>query len=587
MIISVNRNYIWSKIFVEELVSNSVKYVCISPGSRSTPLSIAFSENKEIKTFVNIDERSSGFFALGLAKKTGFPVAVVTTSGTAVAELFPAVIEAFYSRVHLIICSADRPIHLLDCGANQTIKQDELFGKHVKMFYNLGLPDLSKLRMNQLKTIAFRASEFIHNNDKGPVHLNFPFSKPLEPDSYTDGIDDEILAGFKDIKLNSLKNSKLNEYSSSQFSELLSKSKRPIIIIGPSNYSEMFFKQINIFANKYKVPIFIDAASGLRYKSSFHENFIVNFPNFLRIKSIQNLLNPDVLISIGKVPTSNYLSEFIKSKDCIKISIDNYGDSNDTSHSSSFFIKHSEEKVIEFLNQKRVLFEDEFAIKDWFLKILEYEQISERFKEDYLNSTDDFFEANIITELIKNINTNDNIFVSNSLAIRDFDYFSSLSDKLFNIYFNRGASGIDGIIATTAGIAASSEKSKTYLYLGDLAFFYDATSMYILKNLKLNVDIILINNDGGGIFEMLPVSKNSDYFEKLFKTPIDLNISKLVEAFSGQYYRIEELKDFSHLVRDKSETFRVFEFLIDSKKSADYRKEYWKQLSEIIEKRLF
>ena len=193
MKIKVNRNNLWARIFIDQLAALGVQYACISPGSRSTPLTFTLSKNRKIKSFVHIDERSSAFFALGLAKATGKPVIIVTTSGTAVAELYPAIIEAYQQRVPLIICTADRPSELIGTGANQTINQHNIFKNHIRWFRDLGLPSISETGLYHLQKIAIKAYQISLIEDRGPVHLNFPFRKPLEPFSYTDDVNKSIL----------------------------------------------------------------------------------------------------------------------------------------------------------------------------------------------------------------------------------------------------------------------------------------------------------------------------------------------------------------------------------------------------------
>lgn len=184
----INRNYFLASLFVKQLEVPQIKNVCISPGSRNTPLTLAFAENKKFKKYIHIDERSSGFFALGLAKQTNKPVVLITTSGTAVAELYPAIIEAYQQRIPLIVCTADRPAYLKNTGANQTINQENIFRNHIRKFWNVGLPSLTKKKLfsftKKINEIIFLATE----KDKGPVHINFPFEKPLEPNSFTDTI---------------------------------------------------------------------------------------------------------------------------------------------------------------------------------------------------------------------------------------------------------------------------------------------------------------------------------------------------------------------------------------------------------------
>ena len=180
----VNSNFICVKLFVDQLAKEGLQHVCISPGSRNTPLTAAFAANNKIKTFVNIDERSSAFFALGFAKSTNIPVAIVTTSGTAVAELYPAIIEAFQSRVPLIICTADRPYFLRKSGANQTINQQNIFRNHIRWFHEMSLSSLTRKNLIEFRKTARSALYISTELNQGPVHINFQFEKPLEPSTW-------------------------------------------------------------------------------------------------------------------------------------------------------------------------------------------------------------------------------------------------------------------------------------------------------------------------------------------------------------------------------------------------------------------
>ena len=175
----VNKNIFYAQLFIDQLVELGVKYACISPGSRSTPLTLAAANNKKIKKYVIVDERSSGFFALGLAKSADSPVLIITTSGTAAAELYPAIIEAYYSRVPLIICTADRPAKLRNSGANQTIDQDNLYANHTRFYQDAGLPSLTLARLKKLKSLSHTAFFIASEQNKGPVHINFPASLVL------------------------------------------------------------------------------------------------------------------------------------------------------------------------------------------------------------------------------------------------------------------------------------------------------------------------------------------------------------------------------------------------------------------------
>ena len=245
MQIKINRNYIWSNILVDQLAECGVKYACISPGSRSTPLTYSISQNIKIKTFVQVDERSSGFFALGLAKKSNSPVIVITTSGTATAELYPAIIEAYQSRVPLIVCTADRPSYLRNTGANQTINQDNIYKNHIRFFYDTGLPDLTLKSIKKFKGLLIKAFDIANRTDKGPVHFNLPFEKPLEPDSFTDTIEEKLLLETLAEEYSVKNKCKTNNQTRVNINALVSalrKSDFGLITIGAGNFDQSFFR---------------------------------------------------------------------------------------------------------------------------------------------------------------------------------------------------------------------------------------------------------------------------------------------------------------------------------------------------------
>ncbi|HUX59756.1 MAG TPA: 2-succinyl-5-enolpyruvyl-6-hydroxy-3-cyclohexene-1-carboxylic-acid synthase, partial [Ignavibacteriaceae bacterium] len=244
MKIQVNRNILWSETFVRELVSCGVKYASLSPGSRNTPLTLAFAQNKKIKSFVHVDERSSGFFALGIAKATNSPVAIVCTSGTATAELYPAIIEAYQQRIPLIVCTADRPPELRGRGANQTINQNNLYKNHIRWFYDAGLPEMTIERISKLKEETNKAFHKCLFSAKGPVHINFPFKKPFEPKTFTNEIDEDTLRFAENTAKNNLYALPESESTISRkswindISKLVSARTQGIIIVGPGNFGK-------------------------------------------------------------------------------------------------------------------------------------------------------------------------------------------------------------------------------------------------------------------------------------------------------------------------------------------------------------
>ena len=247
MKIKVNRNILWAQIFIDQLTALGVRYACISPGSRSTPLTYVLSKNRRIKSFIHIDERSSAFFALGLAKASSKPVIVVTTSGTAVAELYPAIIEAYQQRTPLIICTADRPSELIGTGANQTINQHNIFKNHIRWFRDLGSPSMSETGLHHLQKMAIKAYQISLTEDRGPVHLNFPFRKPLEPFSYTDVVNKKI-SRIKPQRVSNNKSTQPTNGSdiiktTGRLTDELAKTNKGIIIAGPMEYDRELIKR--------------------------------------------------------------------------------------------------------------------------------------------------------------------------------------------------------------------------------------------------------------------------------------------------------------------------------------------------------
>ena len=302
MLIKINRNGFWANIFFDQLAECGVKYACISPGSRSTPLTYALSQNKKIKSYVIIDERTSGFFALGLANITNSPVLIITTSGTAAAELYPAIIEAYQNRVPLIICTADRPAYLRNSGANQTINQNHLYNNHVRFFYDTALPTIELKKIKQLKTTAKNIFDICSVKDIGPVHINFPFEKPLEPNSFTDEIEEKILLesladdyNHQQTKIEANENQKHVKL----ISNLLKKRVVGLITVGPGNFSNSFYDSLEIFSVKFSLPVFADASSSFRFKSNALSNLISNYDALLRSESFIKMFKPKFVLHFG------------------------------------------------------------------------------------------------------------------------------------------------------------------------------------------------------------------------------------------------------------------------------------------------
>lgn len=627
MKLSINRNIVWCDLFVSRLAELGVRNVCISPGSRSTPLTLAFASNKKIKSFAIVDERSSAFFALGLAKKTDTPVAVVTTSGTAVAELYPAIIEAYYQRVPLIICTADRPPSLRNSGANQTINQQNIFKNHIRFFADAGLPNVKRLfDVVQFAEDAIRYSCFI---EKGPVHLNFSFEKPFEPKSYTDKIDvtaiqkvfSNLSFELENLTQGGIRTSllpcgqagreKLSAQTKINFEALakkFSKTERGLIIVGSNRYEKEFENLLNQLSLALSYPIYIDGSSSLRFGRLSQKNTIDNLTALVRVKNFQKHYDPELIIQFGGTPTSNVMLEFFKNSKAEKILANEFGDRNDPSLTAKIVLRISPSEFCESVIQR--IEKNRNQESCWLADLRAMNKIAGEEKERLIEGAEFPFEGRVVTELLEVLPDKSNLMISNSLPIRDVDFFASPNysrrsptptqdvriphvcrqgrlsgtyggfPKQINVYTNRGASGIDGINSTALGIAKAS-KEPTYLIVGDLAFYHDMNGLHNAIKYKIPLTVVLINNGGGGIFESLPISDYKEYFRENFLTPLNIDFKKFINAYGGNFIRTKSWKDFREKIKSssKKKTLTVIEILTDAKKSKMQRQNFWNSVA--------
>lgn len=571
----INRNFFWADLFVNQISNYGIKHICISPGSRSTPLTLAFAQNRKFKKFVHVDERSAGFFALGLAKQTGFPTVIVTTSGTAVAELYPAIIEAYIQRIPLIICTADRPESLQNTGANQTINQNNIYANHIRYFADFGLPSLKRNKLKHYVKKIQTGLEISGLIDIGPVHFNFPFIKPLEQNSFTDNISYKMSEFLLNPMKQNYRQKSYNQIIKNTVS-LIKKSNKPIIHCGWDNFSPDFYSNLVKFSIKNKIPLFVDGTSELRFIKKNNISIIVNHNAF--IENIKK--EPDLIIQFGNAPTSQKMLKYINEFKAQRILINQYGDLKDPS------VKKGKLFTIDPTDLLLKLNEQTFPNKiknDWFNQILTIDKQCEFKKNKIINISSFGLEPRIIPEILKLIPDNSNLFISNSLPIRDFDLFASKKQKNIKIYTNRGASGIDGIISTASGIASQS-KFNTYLLIGDLAFYHNISALSTINEMNISLTIILINNNGGGIFNSLPIAEESN-FEKYFITAQNLEFGKIVKAFGGNYYFSKTWNSFKSFFNKSTfeKSFSVIELKTNPKKSVELRKKYLSKIKESIE----
>lgn len=522
--LKINRNIFWSNLFIDYLVDSGINSACISPGSRSTPLTFVTVSNRLIKSYAIIDERSSAFFALGLSKSSQTPTLIITTSGTAVAELYPAIIEAHQSRTPLIVCTADRPAYLRNTGSNQTINQNNIFKNHIRFSADIPIMEINRNNIKNFLSLVSKGINICLNEDVGPIHFNFQFEKPFEPDSYTD----KISLGLIDYstKVLSGKNEKDIEKPTKSFSAYSKFEYKNIslITIGSGDFEKNFIKKLNDFTKKYNIPVFADISSGLRTNSLELDNLIYNYDTLLRNVELENLFKPKNIIHFGRNITSTALEDFLIKSKSKRIIVNEFGDRFDSTK-KAMIIKSEPVSFLKSLAERSLINNS----KDILSTLLKLDLEIESIKSNIFSNR--FSEVEVMKRITEELPENSQIFIGNSLPIRDFDFFIGNSNKKFNIFTNRGASGIDGLISTAAGICTSNRK-PTYLVLGDLSFYYDMNSLLLLKKFNIPLKIIIINNNGGRIFEYLPISNYRNVFNKFFLTPTNLDFKKVADTFS-------------------------------------------------------
>ena len=523
--------------FVDELARVDVRHAVISPGSRSTPLSMLMSKHPDMAVHMNIDERSAAFYALGLAKATRKPVALVCTSGTAAANYMPAVVEAHYSRVPLIVITSDRPHELREVGAPQAIDQTQLYGKYVKWTCDLALPDGRDTSIRYVRNVAKRAFVTALQSPSGPVHLNVPIQEPLVPvmdrDFFDRGrIGERGSLAFDDGKMiasDSLMDDLVN---------LVTKAKRGIIVCGEMHNCSFRESALSLSA-ALQYPILADPLSQLR--SCSKDGVVETYDMFLRVDKIQEELRPEVIIRFGAMPVSKPLTLFIKKLEGIhQIVVDGGAGWREPTGMATQMV-YSDEAL--FCERLAARVGEDVNVKDssWMDKWLEVNETTKKallsIKED-----DSMNEGRIFSELQELLPAGTNLFVGNSMPIRDCDTFFHCMEKSVKIYANRGANGIDGVVSTALGVSAAGE--PTVLVIGDLSFFHDMNGLLAARMLKRDMTIIIVNNDGGGIFSFLPQSNEKECFEELFGTPHGLDFSHVIEMYGGRFSRVRDWRQF-------------------------------------------
>jgi 2-succinyl-5-enolpyruvyl-6-hydroxy-3-cyclohexene-1-carboxylate synthase len=546
---------------VDELARAGLTDACLAPGSRSAPLAVALAEHPAIRLHVHLDERSAGFFALGAAKAAGRPAAVLCTSGTAAANLHPAVVEADHGRVPLLVLTADRPPVLRATGANQAIDQLKLYGDGVRLFREVGAPDESAAGPDDRgagrywRSLTSQAWAAALGPPAGPVHLNLAFAEPLLPDP----LDGTPAPGRPDgAPWTVVARPSLAPAPSevATLADTVRASPRGLLVIGWG--AGVHPAAVDAFARAAGWPVLADPLSGARRGP----NAVSTYDSLLRVEAFAGEHRPDLVMRVGAGPTSKALSGWLD--DAVpQVVVDPEAGWPDPGRTASRRLVADPGALLAAVAATLAGGQD-----DWMARWRAADAIARRAIDELLDGSEEPFEGRVARDLVAGLPDGATLVVGSSMPVRDVDAFAAPREGL-RLLANRGASGIDGLVATTLGVAAAGQ-GPTAALLGDLALLHDASSLLGATRRDPGAVLVVCDNDGGGIFSFLPHARlPADRFEALFGTPHGLDLADLGHAAGVPVQRLTKASELLPTLDRALATGRTEILLVPSDRAAN------------------
>ncbi len=590
-----NTNTLWASILVETLQRLGLTTAVICPGSRSAPLTIAFAQNNQIETIPILDERSASFFALGIAKKSSLPVALICTSGTAAANFYPAIIEARESRIPLLIFTADRPPELRDCHAGQAIDQVKMYGNYLNWQVELAIPSAEIAMLGYLRQTIVYAWDRSQFPTPGPVHLNIPFRDPLVPISdiavealETEFNSEDFFAGLEPIVGETSTPPSQGGHGGTAPTrggvgstiEQWQKCSRGIIIAGVAQpqFPEKYCSAIAQISQLLNWPVLAEGLSPLRNYAQLNPHLISTYDLILRNRELADKLTPEIAIQIGDLPTSKELRNWLEKTQPKRYIIDPSHHNFDPLHGKTIHLRTSVENLATILTQIPLLLKgglggDLASFASEYFQLWDNTETQVRQTIDQkISAINNIIEPKVSWLLSQILPAKTPIFISNSMPVRDVEFFWKPNNLEIKPFVNRGANGIDGTLSTALGIAHHNQSS--ILLTGDLALLHDTNGFLINHKFVGHLTIVLINNNGGGIFEMLPVAKFDPPFEEFFATPQHINFAQLCVTYGVEHEIIDDWKQLKQkLVSLPNNGIRVLELPTDRRSDAKWRQD--------------
>lgn len=531
---------------VDALVAAGVRDAVICPGSRSTPLALALRMAGGLRVRVLYDERAAGFFALGMARTTHRPVVLAATSGTAVVEFAPAVVEAHHSRIPLVLLTADRPPELRDRGAPQTIDQAHLYGRAAKWFAELPLQDDDPLTVAHWAWVAGRAVAVAAEGPAGPVQVNVPFREPLLPDGplLTTGTTEHapVVAATEGRRT-------LDDVALRTLADRIRAARRGLILAGPDD-DPALPAALAALAVSTGFPVVADPLSGMRTGPHDRSRVVVRGDQLARPGPWIEAHAPDLVIRTGAMPTSKPLAELMTRVRPPVVVLDGDGGWRESSLVPATFVHADAARtataLAEMLAQDARMPSDAAWADDWVAA----DRTAVMTMDAWAASLDEPFEGAPYAILADALPDGASLWAGNSMPVRDLDAWLPSTRRAIAIRSNRGANGIDGVVSTALGAAAVSP-APVALVVGDVSFLHDLNALVAARLHGLSATIILVNNDGGGIFSFLPQAHPGaatvegsglpEHYEELFGTPHGIDVAPIVTALGGEHRLVAPL----------------------------------------------
>lgn len=549
-----NRNTLWARALVDELVAAGVDAVVASPGSRSTPLTVAAARSDDLRVFSQLDERSAAYFALGRARRTGTVTPLICTSGTAAANYHPAVMEASEARVPLLALTADRPPELRDSGANQTADQEKLYGDAVRFYKDLPEPAPNDRALRSLRTTVARAVGTAEGADPGPVHLNVPFKKPLEPTRVPDDVPadlDQVAERGRDGPYVDVTpgSPEPGDEALQRLANELSTTDRGLIVAGPADPPGLDAEAVTALSHATGFPVLADPLSGVRFGGHTRVAPVIGAYDAYLSAAVagesHSWTDPELVLRLGASPTSKRLRKYLAETGADQYQVDPAGRWREAEFAATDLVVAEPSRLCARLSRLVV---GGGGDADWRAQWEEADRVArevhDRAGAEDISADDPlpFHEGDALRVVADGLPDPATLFVSNSMPVRDLDRFVGPTTTSVTALGNRGVSGIDGIVSSALGAGSATTDDLT-LVVGDLALYHDGNGLLALDRCDVDATVVLVNNDGGGIFHALPIESFEPEFTEAFKTPHGIEFEPLADLHGLAYARVDARPD--------------------------------------------